>query len=100
MRLDKLEDVNKAVKIIQKIDTAMMKLKESYEAEKADCEGILGYAEFGYSCHLSDHIDGSGHPVDLSGCYVGGEVKKAVAEVLTQKRDQMVGFLIDCGVTV
>lgn len=101
MKLGKLEDVNKAVKIIERIEAAMEKLKASYDAnKKPDCGGIPSYAEYGYSAFLSDHSDGSGHPVDLSGCYVGQEVKEAVAKVLTEKRDQMIGFLGECGIDV
>lgn len=91
------------VQIRNNIIKAITQAAENYEDIRnndIDCGGIGDNFSMGYSCHLSKHKDGSGVGVDMTGCYVGLEVAKAVVEVLSNKLILVDDSLRELGVDV
>lgn len=90
MRLDDLIEVNKLVKVKEKLEKAIADTNEFWgEAKKVDSGGTPGF-DTGYGTHLSHYSDSS-FGVNMAGCYVGVQMAKATMGVL-----QLQHSLVDC----
>jgi len=82
MKEQDLEKVLKFVKIKTNCNVSIKAVDAFLErAEEKDSGGVDGF-DAGYNAHIALHSDGSGSPVELSGCYVGVEVGMAVRRIL------------------
>ncbi|MNC75796.1 hypothetical protein D3C75_1273910 [compost metagenome] len=73
MKVEDFKDLEKLLTIANKLKTQYNNLNRDKFVDNKDCGGVDGF-NMGYSCHISKHRDGSGTSIDLSGCYLGGEV--------------------------
>jgi len=103
MKLSNIDNVNKVVKAIRKIDDQICNL-ENILSEKdfyrKDVGGIDGVLEGGFWCNVSHHNDGNGYQIDLIGCYVGIEVYEATLEILKDKKVDLMYYLEQNGVDI
>lgn len=91
MRIQDFKEVQELVKLKSILEEALIsanKLLTKYE----DSGGSL-------SCSLSEHRDGSGIRVDMTGCLVGLEMAKATISVLEVNIKQTIAKLKQFSVT-
>jgi hypothetical protein len=98
MNLLDIENANKANKILQRLNKQIENLEYLGKTAKKDYGGIEGEFEYGYFCFLSDHSDGSGSPINLTGCYVGIEVKHEILLILFKQKKKVLDYLDSIGV--
>lgn len=100
----KYEDIEKA----QHLKNILLRLEAKYAQickvesryNEVDSGGVEGVADTGYHCFVSEHTDGSGSPINLSGCYVGSEVINALKIILAGKYDVCKNALENMGIEV
>jgi len=90
MKLEDFKRVEELVKQRNKTIVAIEKCDKYFEKERDD----------NYWGQLSNHDDGSGEVVDLSGCCVLDDVVEATMEVLTIRLNEVDSSLIELGVDV
>jgi hypothetical protein len=97
MNIKDFGDVQKLISIKGKLEKALTKLDWPCLTEE-DCGGVLGF-KTGYGICLSEHSDGSGDFVDLSGCYVANEILEATKQVLESHLSKVDNSLQALGVS-
>lgn len=87
MKIENIEEVNRLYKIIANIQKAMKELIDKSEAYKRPdvYKDQPQETNIGYSACISQHSDGSGAQINLSGCYVGAELIDATKTILENK---------------
>ena len=101
MKLSMHKEVLMVIQILKKIDDAckdVEKSKAKIAKQTNDIDRIPGITSAGYNLSVTEYSDGSGHSVDLDGCYVAVEVLDATLVVLMTKRGDVVQWLEDNGV--
>lgn len=99
IKVENFKDLEKLLTIANKLKVQYNKLDYDKFVDERDVGGIDGF-DTGYSCHISKHRDGSGTSIDLSGCYLGGEMFDAVKSLIEQQYGKVKEAIKNLGVDV
>lgn len=97
-----LEAINKLVKIRERCATQLRNVEvflKKIDDDGEDSGAVEGFDE-GYWCCVSEHSDGSGKQIDLTGCYVAREVVMATYDVIETQIEAVDAKLMEMGVEV
>lgn len=101
MNINDFEKVQKLIEVRERCERALERVEffRGTALNRPDSGGTDGF-EYGYSAHLSQYADGSGCPVDMTGCYVGVELEAATRTVLINQIERVNEHLRELGVVL